>query len=62
LAVNHTIKNGFGMIKGKKGYPKFPKNNRSVEYKHSGGKLSNDRKKITFTDKKNIGTVLYPTF
>ena len=50
------------MIKGKKGYPKFPKNNLSVEYKHSGGKLSNDRKKITFTDKKNIGTVLYPTF
>jgi transposase len=44
-------------IKGKKGYPKFPKNNRSVEYKHSGGQLSEDRKKITFTDKKNIGTV-----
>jgi IS605 OrfB family transposase len=44
-------------IKGKKGYPKFQKNNRSVEYKHSGGQLSEDRKKITFTDKKNIGTV-----
>jgi IS605 OrfB family transposase len=44
-------------IKGKKGYPKFQKNNRSVEYKHSGWKLSEDRKKITFTDKKNIGTV-----
>jgi len=28
-------------VKGKKGYPKFQKNN----------------KKITFTDKKNIGTV-----
>ena len=34
-------------IKGKKGYPKFQKNNRSVEYKHSGGQLSEDRKKIT---------------
>ncbi|MCA2829548.1 MAG: transposase, partial [Microcystis sp. M086S1] len=33
------------------------KNNRSVEYKNSGWKLSEDRKKITFTDKKNIGTV-----
>jgi IS605 OrfB family transposase len=28
-----------------------------VEYKNSGWKLSDDRKKITFTDKKNIGTV-----
>jgi len=44
-------------IKGKKGYPKFQKNNRSVEYQNSGWKLSDDRKKITFTDKKNIGTV-----
>ncbi len=44
-------------IKGKKGYPKFQKNNRSVEYKKSGWKLSDDKKKITFTDKKGIGTV-----
>ncbi len=44
-------------IKGKKGYPKFQKNNRSVEYKQSGWKLSEDKKKITFTDKKGIGTV-----
>ncbi|CCI12714.1 transposase [Microcystis aeruginosa PCC 9806] len=44
-------------VKGKKGYPKFQKNNRSVEYKNSGWKLSEARKKITFTDKKNIGTV-----
>ncbi|MCA2973495.1 MAG: transposase, partial [Microcystis sp. M110S1] len=28
-----------------------------MEYKNSGGQLSEDRKKITFTDKKNIGTV-----
>jgi transposase len=28
-----------------------------VEYKNCGGQLSEDRKKITFTDKKNIGTV-----
>lgn len=42
-------------IKGKKGFPKFKKNQRSVEYKKSGWKLSDDRKYITFTDKKNIG-------
>lgn len=40
---------------GKKGYPKFKKNQRSVEYKKSGWRLSEDRKYITFTDKKNIG-------
>ena len=39
----------------KKGYPKFKKNQRSVEYKTSGWKLSEDRKSITFTDKKGIG-------
>jgi putative transposase len=39
----------------KKGYPKFKKNQRSVEYKTSGWKLSSDRKSITFTDKKGIG-------
>ena len=39
----------------KKGYPKFKKNQRSVEYKTSGWKLSEDRKSITFTDKKAIG-------
>lgn len=43
-------------IKGKKGYPKFKKNSRSVEYKVSGWKLSENRKHITFTDKKGIGT------
>ncbi|MGB5769026.1 MAG: transposase [Crocosphaera sp.] len=44
-------------IPGKKGFPKFQKNNRSVEYKQSGWKLSEDRKKITFTDKKGIGII-----
>lgn len=40
---------------GKKGFPKFKKNCRSVEYKSSGWKLSPNRKAITFTDKKGIG-------
>ncbi|MDY6783313.1 MAG: transposase [Cyanobacteriota bacterium] len=42
-------------IPGKKGYPRFKKNCRSVEYKTSGWKLSQTRKQITFTDKKGIG-------
>jgi len=44
-------------IPGKKGYPKFKKNCRSVEYKTSGWKLSETRKQITFTDKKGIGNL-----
>ncbi|BAY63193.1 transposase, IS605 OrfB family protein [Calothrix brevissima NIES-22] len=44
-------------IKGKKGFPKFKKNCRSVEYKSTGWKLSDTRKAITFSDKKGIGTL-----
>jgi putative transposase len=42
-------------ISGKKGYPQFQKDCRSVEYKTSGWKLADNRKSITFTDKKGIG-------
>jgi putative transposase len=42
-------------ISGKKGYPRFKKNCRSVEYKTSGWKLSPDRRSINFIDKKGIG-------
>jgi putative transposase len=42
-------------IPGKKGYPKYSKRTHSVEFKQSGWKLNRDIKKITFTDKKNIG-------
>ncbi|MDJ0677307.1 MAG: transposase, partial [Calothrix sp. MO_167.B42] len=41
----------------KTGFPQFKKHTRSVEYKTSGWKLSQTRKAITFTDKKNIGTL-----
>jgi putative transposase len=44
-------------VKGKKGFPKFKKHCRSVEYKTSGWKLSPSRKAITFRDGKNIGTL-----
>lgn len=43
--------------KGKKGFPKFKKHCRSVEYKTTGWKLSTTRKAITFSDKKGIGTL-----
>ena len=42
-------------VPGKKGYPRFKKNCRCVEYKTSGWALSENRKQITFTDKKGIG-------
>jgi putative transposase len=44
-------------VSGKKGFPKFKKHGRSVEYKTSGWKLSPNRKAITFRDGKNIGTL-----
>ncbi len=39
------------------GYPKFKKNNRSVEYKQSGWKVDARQKRITFTDGFGIGTL-----
>ena len=42
---------------GKKGFPKFKKHCRSVEYKVSGWKLSEDCESITFTDGFGIGTL-----
>ncbi len=40
---------------GKKGFPRFQHDNRSVEYKTSGWKLHQTKKRITITDKKGIG-------
>merc|ERR1712178_503667 len=42
-------------IPGKKGYPKYSKRTRSVEFKRSGRQLNRYTKRITFTDGKNIG-------
>jgi putative transposase len=42
-------------VPGKKGYPKYSKRTRSVEFKKSGWKLNRDTKRISFTDGKNIG-------
>jgi len=42
-------------VLGKKGFPQFQKDCRSVEYKTSGWKLAENRNSITFTDKNGIG-------
>jgi len=42
-------------IPGKKGYPQFQKDCRSVEYKTTGWKIADDGKSLNFTDKKGIG-------
>ena len=57
-AIHRFYQNCKAGIKGKKGYPQFQKNNRSVEYKVTGWKLDpNTKKHITFTDKNHIGRV-----
>jgi putative transposase len=40
---------------GKKGFPRFQKDNRSVEYKTSGWSLHKTKRRIALTDKKGIG-------
>ncbi|NEO92038.1 MAG: transposase [Moorea sp. SIO3G5] len=56
-AVARFFDNCKKKVPGKKGYPRFKKHSRSVEYKQSGWKLSPDKKVIKFTDKKGIGKV-----
>jgi putative transposase len=54
-SISRFYANCKALIPGKKGYPKFKKHSRSVEYKTTGWKLFEKRKAITFTDKKGIG-------
>lgn len=55
-AISRFYENCKRKVIGKKGYPVFKKNCRSVEYKTTGWQLDlNTRKAITFTDKKGIG-------
>jgi putative transposase len=56
-AISRFYDNCKKKVKGKKGFPKFKKHCRSVEYKTSGWKLSKNRKAITFSDSKGIGTL-----
>jgi putative transposase len=54
-AISRFYENCKKKVVGKKGYPQFQKDCRSVEYKTTGYKLAEDRKSITFTDKNGIG-------
>ena len=55
-AISRFYDNCQKQIPGKKGYPKFKKYCRSVEYKTTGYKVSEDRKTIKFTDGFKAGT------
>ncbi len=54
-AVQRFYDNCKKQIPGKKGYPQFQHDNRSIEYKVAGWKLEPDGKHITFTDGLGIG-------
>ena len=55
-AISRFYDNCKKQIPGKKGFPKFKKFSRSVEYKTCGWKVSEDRKTIKFTDGFKAGT------
>ncbi len=55
FAISRFYENCKNKKPGKKGYPQFQRNNRSVEYKTSGWKLDPDGRHITFTDGCGIG-------
>jgi putative transposase len=50
FAISRFFENCKAKKPGKKGFPKFNKHSRSVEYKTSGWKLSENRKTLTLTD------------
>ncbi len=54
-AINRFFANCKAKKQGLKGYPKFKKHSRSVEYKQQSWKLHSTKRHITFTDKKGIG-------
>jgi putative transposase len=54
-AIQHFYDNCREKKPGKKGYPQFQHDNRSVEYKNTGWKLDPDGKHLTFTDGCGIG-------
>ncbi|MBD2481509.1 RNA-guided endonuclease TnpB family protein [Planktothrix sp. FACHB-1365] len=54
-AISRFYDNCKKKISGKKGYPRFQKDGRSVEYKTSGWALHPTKRQITFTDKNRIG-------
>ena len=55
LAISRFYDNCKSKKPGKKGFPRFQKDNRSVEYKTSGWSLNPTKRRIAITDKKGIG-------
>ncbi len=55
LSISRFFDNCKSNKPGKKGFPKFQKNNRSVEYKTSGWKKHKTKRRITITDQKCVG-------
>lgn len=55
FAISRFYENCQQKKPGKKGYPQFQHDNRSVEYKQTGWKIEPDGKHITFTDNCGIG-------
>jgi IS605 OrfB family transposase len=55
FAISRFYENCKNHKPGKKGYPKFQHDNRSVDYKQTGWKLEPDGKHICFTDGCGIG-------
>jgi putative transposase len=56
-AISRFYENCKNKKPGKRGYPRFQHDNRSVEYKTTGWKLEPDGKHITFTDGCGIGSL-----
>jgi putative transposase len=54
-AISRFYENCRNHKPGKKGYPKFQHNNRSVEYKQTGWKIDPDGRHVTFIDGCGIG-------
>jgi putative transposase len=55
LAISRFYDNCKSKKPGKKGFPRFQKDNRSIEYKTSGWSLHKTKRRLTITDKKGIG-------
>ncbi|NES19995.1 MAG: transposase [Symploca sp. SIO3E6] len=55
LAISRFYDNCKSNKPGKKGFPRFQKNNRSVEYKTTGWALHSTKRRLTITDNKGVG-------
>ena len=55
LAISRFYDNCKSKKPGKKGFPRFQKDNRSIEYKTFGWSLHKTKRRLTITDKKGIG-------